>query len=97
MQLDLLSGAENDLFEAIEYFQDLEVSVDFHQRITSLLGLVKDFPYMGRHYKAGFRVVFELRYQYGIYYKVHGNRIAVAAIVPQRDDPKFLHRRLKLD
>ena len=93
--VELLSGAQADLFKAFDHCLDGDQSKAFYRCIDEKLDLIKAFPGIGARFCGDFQRVLELRFSYGIYYRVHGSRLMVIAILPLRIDPGIVRERLK--
>jgi hypothetical protein len=92
--VELLKGAEADLFAAFEKLLESGRCQDFYQRIDQKLDLIRTFPGIGGRFKRDHRRVLELKYSYGIYYLVYNKRIFVSAILPLKIDPETVRKRL---
>ena len=94
-KLELLKGAEEDLFAAYTILLESGNGEDFYRRVDEKLDLIKAFPRIGSRYLGEHRRVLELKYSYGIYYRVYHSRIFVGAILPIRIDPEEIRKRLE--
>ena len=91
----LLNGAEADLFAAYERLQDFGKGEEFYHLINERLDLIQAFPSLGQPYLHSHRRILELKYSYGIYYRVYPTKIHVSAILPLKIHPSVLQYRLK--
>ena len=93
-ELELLRGAEEDLFAAYAKLLDSGRGEDFYHRVDEKLDLIRAFPRIGVRYLDEHRRVVELKYSYGIYYRIYHNRILVSAILSLKIDPEEIKERL---
>ncbi len=94
-KLELLKGAEEDIFAAYTKLLDSGNGEEFYRRVDEKLDLIRAFPRIGNRYLGEHRRVLELKYSYGIYYRIYHRRIFVSAILPLRIDPEEIRQRLE--
>lgn len=90
----LLLGAENDLLEAFFRYEEYGLGEDFENAVNKSLLLLKELPEAGPNYYKQYRRILIEKYPYGIYYRIHGDRLFVNAIFYLKIDPQKILKRL---
>lgn len=64
-----------------------------YRRATALLG---GYPLIAPRYVGDFRRLIFHRRSYGIYYRIHGRRVFIHAVLNLRTDPDYILERLRI-
>jgi plasmid stabilization system protein ParE len=91
MEIVLLWGAQADLLKAYERYGE-----PLHEKIDAALELVRSHPDIAPLYREQFHRKVVARSTYALYYTTEGERIMVAAVLDQRQDPDRIDERLGL-
>ena len=95
-QVVILHGAEQDILTGFFRYDDHGRGLEFYKAIDEKLELLLNFPEAGSVYHKDFRrVLLKKRFPYGIYYRIHGNRLFVTAILYLKINPHKILERLK--
>ena len=95
-QIVILRGAEQDLLTGFFRYDIHGRSLEFYKVVDETLDLRRDFPEAGSVYHKDFRrILLKKRFPYGIYYRIHGNRLVINAILYLKIDPRKILERLK--
>jgi plasmid stabilization system protein ParE len=97
MEVVILAGAESDLFEAWQRFEELVPGLGerFDQSVKSGLARIALHPESAARYLGEMRRLVLQRFDHGIFYRIHGQRIVVTAVLSLWLDPEDIERRLK--
>jgi plasmid stabilization system protein ParE len=97
VEIAFLRGAEDDLFNAwVSYEEVLPGLGDrFEKEVRLALDRLRVFPESAPVYKGEFRRLLVPRFQHGIFYRIHGARVVVTAVLDLRQDPIAIGERLK--
>ncbi|HWX22775.1 MAG TPA: hypothetical protein VN578_22980 [Candidatus Binatia bacterium] len=97
LPVELLTGADADLQEAFNRFEDYHegLGVEFMLVVDAYLTRIATFPQMAPIYVEAVRRQVMQRFPYGIFYEHHPTRILVAAILDLRQDPEQIRKRLR--
>jgi len=88
-------GAERDLLEAVEYYEDCRAGLgeDFSVEVRSAIERVCDHPLAWPVVKERYRRCLVSRFPYGIVYRVESDRIIVMAVMHLHRHPEsWAHR-----
>lgn len=91
----ILRGAEADLLSSYIKYEERGKGDVFSRTIDDKLELLKRFPKLGRVYYKEFHRLVLIEFPYGIFYRIHGNRIVVVAILFLGMEPRKIIDRLK--
>jgi toxin ParE1/3/4 len=96
VEIVILAGAESDLFEAWKYYEQLIPGLGerFDDAVEEGLGYLAQFPRSAPRYAQEFRRLVLRDFAYGIFYRLHGERLVVVAALDLRQDPGSIQRRL---
>ena len=96
MEIVVLAGAEADLFEAWRRYEGCLPGLgnEFDRAVRAGLLSVVQFPESAPHFEAGYRRLLLRRFGHGIFYRVHGERLVVVAVLDLRQDPAMIRQRL---
>lgn len=83
--------ARQELVEASQFYEGRAVGLgtDFLDHLEGLLGLLAQFPDIGRPHPDGIRTFPTRRFPYSIVYQVLGDRLLVLAVAHQRRKPRY--------
>lgn len=97
LPVEFLSGADADLQQAFNQFEDYHegLGVEFMIAVDAYLARLAIFPESAPTYLEKVRRQVMQGYPYGIFYQPHPTRILVVAILDLRQDPQKIRRRLK--
>ena len=97
LRVELLSGADADLQEAFNRFEDYRdgFGAEFMTVVDAYLTRIAAFPQIAPIYLESVRRQVLQRFPYGIFYEPHPTRILVAAILDLRQDEQAIFRRLR--
>jgi hypothetical protein len=68
----------------------------FDAAVKAGLARVATFPESAPRYAGEFRRLLIRRFEHGVFYRMHGQRIVVTAVLGLRLDPEAIRRRLGL-
>ena len=96
MTVDLTSEAKNDLFDAVDYYEDKEPGLGKRLRdeVASMLNTVASAPYLWRERAVGYRRVNCPVFPYYVAYVIRDGVIIVIAIASSRRKPGYWHDRM---
>lgn len=95
IEITLLQGAEADLLEAFILFDERAKGEDFYHAIDDAFEQLKAFPESGIEVASRYRRLLLNRFPYGIFYRLHAERLVVIAILDLRLNPESIFKRLK--
>ena len=97
MEIIFLRAAEDDLFKAWVSYEEILPGLGdrFEKEVRIALDRIQLFPESAPVYTGEFRRLLVPRFQHGIFYRAHGARILVAAVLDLRQDPKTIVERLR--
>jgi plasmid stabilization system protein ParE len=95
--VEFLSGADADLQEAFNRFEDYHegFGVEFMMAVDAYLARIATFPHSAPVYLETVRRQVMRRFPYGIFYEAHPTRILITAILDLRQDPETIRSRLR--
>jgi plasmid stabilization system protein ParE len=98
VEITFLRGAETDLLAAwVRYEEALPGLGDrFEAEIRAALLRIVELPESAPIYAGEFRRLLLRRFEHGIFYRIHGARIVITAVLDLRQDPTTIRRRLEL-
>ena len=98
MEITILSGAETDLFSAWVRYEEIVPGLGerFHREAKTALAQIANFPESAPLFAGEFRRILVRRFEHGIFYRVHGTRIIVTAVLNLRQDPATIAERLAI-
>ena len=98
MEIIFLRGAEADLLAAwIRYEEALPgLGERFETEVRAALLRIGELPESAPIYAGEFRRLLVRRFEHGIFYRIHGARIIVTAVLDLRQDPATIRHRLEL-
>ena len=96
MEIVILAGAETEMFEAWTRYEELMPGLGdrFDGAVRGALKIAAQFPESAPRYAGEFRRLLVRRFTHGIFYRVHGGRLVVTAVLDLRQDPSAILRRL---
>ena len=95
-QVVILYGAEQDLLTGFFRYDNHGRGLEFYKAVDEKLDLLRHFPEAGSIYHKNFRrILLKKRFSYGIYYRIHGNRLIINAILYLKISPGKILERLK--
>jgi plasmid stabilization system protein ParE len=96
ISVELTSEAKNDLFDAVDYYEDKERGLGRRLRdeVATILNTVASAPYLWRERSAGYRRVNCPVFPYYIAYVIRDAIIVVVAVAASRRKPGYWHGRL---
>ena len=96
MESIFLLGAEIDLQQAFDYYEDLQEGRGDHLlgQLKLALGIVQRHPLIAPAYHGCYRRMLVRDFPLGIFYVVEPKRIIVAALLDLRQDPRSIRKRL---
>jgi plasmid stabilization system protein ParE len=91
------ADARRDLIEARDYIDGQRDGYGFlfTEAIERELGVLAEFPLIGKRFDGGYRRRSMPDWHYGIYYAVREADVVVVAVVHDRRDPKVIRDRLR--
>ncbi len=94
--VDLTSEAKNDLFDAVDYYEDKEQGLGkcLRDEVASMLITIASAPYLWRERAAGYRRVNCPVFPYYVAYVIRDGVLVVIAIAASRRKPGYWHKRL---
>lgn len=97
LRVEFLSGADADLQEVFDRFEDYRegFGVEFMTVVEVYLARIAVFPDLAPIYLDSVRRQVMRRFPYGIFYEHQPARILVAAILDLRQDEGAIFRRLR--
>jgi hypothetical protein len=97
LHIAFLSGADADLQEAFNRFEDYRegFGVEFITAVDAYLTRISVFPEIAPVYLPPVRRQVMQRFPYGIFYEPQPTRVLVLAILDLRQDETQIHRRLQ--
>ena len=96
LPVEFLSGADADLQQAFNLFEDYRegFGVEFMTTLDAHLERIAVFPEMAPLYVERIRRQVMKGFPYGIFYEPYPTRILVTAILDLRQDPQRIRHRL---
>ncbi len=96
MPVDFTSEAKEDLFDAVEYYEEKNRGLGRRLRdeIASLLNTVSSAPYLWRERDYGYRRVNCPIFPYYVAYVIRDGVIVVVAVAASRRKPGYWHSRI---
>ena len=97
MEVTPLRGAEEGLWAACVHYEEIQSGLGeaFEGEVRSGLAQIAAYPKSAPVYAGQFRRLLVRRFEHGIFYRVHGQRIVITAILGLRQSTETLKRRLK--
>jgi hypothetical protein len=97
VEVVLLRQATEDALAAWSYFDALRAGggAEFDAALDAHLQQLAQFPLSAPQHSTGFRRLLMTTFDYGIYYRVIGNRVAVSTLINLRLSPIEIERRLR--
>jgi hypothetical protein len=97
LRVAFLSGADADLQEAFDRFEDYRegFGVEFMTAVDAYLTRIRVFPEIAPLYLAPVRRQVMQRFPYGIFYEAQPTRILVLAILDLRQEEEQIRKRLQ--
>jgi toxin ParE1/3/4 len=97
LRVEFLSGADADLQETFNRFEDYRegFGTEFITVVDAYLARIVAFPEIAPVYFEGIRRQVMQRFPYGIFYQPGPTRILVVAILDLRQDEEQILRRLR--
>lgn len=98
MEVTFLAGAEADLLAAWVRYEELLPGLGdrFEAEVRAGLARIVELPECAPVYAGEFRRLLVRRFEHGIFYRIHGTRIVVTAVLDLRQDPAKIRARLDL-
>jgi plasmid stabilization system protein ParE len=83
--------ASQELTEASQFYEARAAGLgaDFLDHVEGLVGLLAQFPDIGRPHAEGVRTFPTRRFPYSLVYQVLGERLLVLAVAHQRRKPRY--------
>lgn len=96
MEVVILGGAEDDLFSTWQSLEELVPGLGnrFDLSIKSALERLAMHPESAPIYIGEFRRLVLQRFDHGVFYRIHGRRLVITAVLSLRQDPEDIRRRL---
>ena len=96
MEIVFLAGAEDDLLTAWIRYEELLAGLGdrFEASVKRELLRIVQFPESAARYAGDYRRLLVPRYDHGVFYRVHGHRIVISAVLDLRQDPTAIQKRL---
>jgi len=96
LRVDLLAGADADLQETFNRFEDYRetLGVEFMASVEAYLTRISAFPEIAPTYFENVRRQVMHRFPYGIFYERQPKRVLVLAILDLRQDQEQILKRL---
>lgn len=97
LRVEFLSGADADLQEGFNRFEDFRegFGVEFMAAVEVYLARIAVFPEIAPVYLESVRRQVMRRFPYGIFYEHQPARILITAILDLRQDEREIFRRLR--
>ena len=98
MEVIFLQGAEADLLAAWMRYEEILPGLGdrFEADVWTALLRTVELPESAPVYAGEFRRLLVRKFDHGIFYRIHGARIVVTAVLVLRQDPTIIRRRLNL-
>jgi plasmid stabilization system protein ParE len=98
VEVIFLHGAEADLLAAWMRYEEILPGLGdrFEAEVRAALLRIVELPESAPVYAGEFRRLLVRRFDHGIFYRVHGVRIVVTAVLDLRQDPATIRQRLDL-
>ena len=98
MEVIFLRGAEADLLAAWMRYEEVLPGLGdrFEAEVRAALLRTVEPPESAPVYSGEFRRLLVRKFDHGIFYRIHGARIVVTAVLDLRQDPTTIRRRLNL-
>jgi hypothetical protein len=96
VEVILLRGAEEDLWSAWVKYEEIESGLGetFEWEVRRGFAQIATYPESAPVYAGQFRRLLVRRFEHGIFYRVHGQRIVITAILSLRQSTETINRRL---
>jgi hypothetical protein len=96
VEVVVLAGAESDLWSAWVRYEELANGLGEKFEKAVRIGLIHlgQFPRSAPIYIGDFRRLLLRRFDHGIFYRMHGSRVVVVAILGLRQSPASIRQRL---
>ena len=97
MPVDFTSEAKDDLFRAVNYYEEKERGLGKRVRdeIAEILRTVASAPYLWRERSSGYRRVNCPVFPFYIAYVIRDSVVVVLAVAASRMEPGYWHKRLR--
>jgi len=97
MKIDVIAVAEQEFFEAVEYYNDQRpgLGYEFAAEITNTMKRIVDFPKAWSEISAKTRRCLTNKFPFGIIYQLNEDTILVIAIMNTNRDP--IHWQIRLE
>lgn len=97
MDVEFITEAKTDLFEAADYYEEKEagLGVRFREEIARTLHIMAGAPFLWREREAGYRRVNCPVFPFYIAYVVRNDVMVIVAVAHARRRPGFWHGRLE--
>lgn len=97
MEIIFLRAAETDLLAAWTRYEEASPGLGerFEAQVRAALGRITEHPESAPFYAGEIRRLLVRRFRYGIFYRVHGSRVVIIALLDLRQDPSAIERRLE--
>ncbi len=94
--VELTSEAKEDLFEAVDYYEEKTRGLGKRLRdeVATILNTVSSAPYLWRERASGYRRINCPVFPYYIAYVIRDGTIVVVALAASRRKPGYWHARL---
>lgn len=92
----LRAAAKLDLASAYDYYEGERIGLgaEFMARVKRCLGEIAANPEWHAVVEADIRQALVTRFPYGIFYRVHSDRIEIVAVLHHKRDPHIWKRRM---
>jgi hypothetical protein len=97
LPIEFLSGADADLQQVFNHFEDYRegFGTEFMLAVDAYLARIATFPEIAPRYFENVRRQVMQDFPYGIFYQVLPTRVLVTAILDLRQDPEKIRQRLR--
>jgi plasmid stabilization system protein ParE len=98
VEVIFLRGSEADLLAAWMGYEEILPGLGdrFEAEVRAALLRTVELPESAPVYAGEFRRLLVRKFDHGIFYRIHGARIVVTAVLDLRQDPTTIRRRLNL-
>ena len=96
MKIDIIAVAEQEFFEAVEYYNDQRsgLGYEFAAEITRTVKRIADFPKAWAEISGRARRCLTNKFPFGVIYQLYDNTILIIAIMNTKRDPIHWQNRL---
>ena len=96
MKISLVSSAETDIAESINYYSNINLSVAsrFLGDLDDTIGFLSRFPEASPEVYKNIRRKLLKIFPYGVYYSYHQDEITVYAVIHESRNPEILYSRV---